>query len=127
WNGSMPLAYRAPTTLPALVPATTSGVRPLASSILITPIWAKPLAAPPPRARPIFGGGTTGSGSTGATGSGGVGRTLSPPQAASSAPASMGRSRRQRRGRGVRTDAGRFTAVGTESGQECGAILGRAA
>ena len=48
WKASMPLAYRAPTTLPALVPATKAGSKPLASSILITPIWAKPLAAPPP-------------------------------------------------------------------------------
>jgi len=52
----MPLAYSAPTTLPALVPATTAGARPLASSILITPTWAKPLAAPPPSAMPILMG-----------------------------------------------------------------------
>ena len=49
----MPLAYRAPTTLPALVPATMSGARPLASSILITPMCAKPFAAPPPSAMPM--------------------------------------------------------------------------
>ncbi len=76
----MPLAYRAPTTLPALVPDTTTGSKPLASSILITPMWAKPLAAPPPSAMPIFTGlacGTTvGAG-------GGAGRTGSPPQPAS--------------------------------------------
>ncbi|KAG1389898.1 hypothetical protein G6F58_013157 [Rhizopus delemar] len=52
----MPLAYSAPTTLPALVPDTTTGSKPLASNILITPMWAKPLAAPPPSAMPIFTG-----------------------------------------------------------------------
>lgn len=56
WNASMPLAYSAPTTLPALVPDTTTGAKPLASSILITPICAKPLAAPPPSATPILMG-----------------------------------------------------------------------
>ena len=54
----MPPAYSAPTTLPALVPDTTAGARPLASSILMTPIWAKPFTAPPPRARPILMGAT---------------------------------------------------------------------
>jgi len=53
----MPLAYIAPTTLPALVPATTAGAKPLASSILSTPMCANPLAAPPPRAMPILMGG----------------------------------------------------------------------
>jgi hypothetical protein len=52
-----------PTRLPALVPATTSTVMPCASSALITPMWAKPRAAPPPRARPILIlRGATGSG-----------------------------------------------------------------
>src|SRR5688572_7204671 len=80
----MPLAYIAPTTLPALVPDTTSGWKPLASSILITPIWAKPLAAPPPRATPIriFGGGATTGGAT--TTGDGVGLTASPPPQAAS-------------------------------------------
>ena len=54
----MPLAYSAPTTLPALVPDTTTGLMPLASSILITPMWAKPLAAPPPSASPTLIGAT---------------------------------------------------------------------
>ncbi|MPM57278.1 hypothetical protein SDC9_104100 [bioreactor metagenome] len=53
----MPLAYMAPTTLPALVPEMTAGVKPLASSILMTPMCANPLAAPPPRARPMRIGG----------------------------------------------------------------------
>ena len=52
----MPLAYKAPTTLPALVPATKAGAKPLASSILMTPMCAKPLAAPPPSAMPILRG-----------------------------------------------------------------------
>ena len=60
----MPLAYSAPTTLPALVPETTSMRRPLASSILITPMWAKPFAAPPPRAMPMRTG-FTGTGARG--------------------------------------------------------------
>src|SRR5690554_2707970 len=66
----MPPAYIAPTTLPALVPATTSILIPLASSILITPMWAKPLAAPPPRARPTRGGGGGGSGAGTGAGAG---------------------------------------------------------
>src|SRR6218665_866561 len=62
----MPLAYSAPTTLPALVPDTTTGLMPLASSILITPMWAKPLAAPPPSAIPtLSGGGATVAGAAG--------------------------------------------------------------
>ena len=35
--------------------ATTAGVSPAPSSTLITPIWAKPFAPPPPNARPITG------------------------------------------------------------------------
>src|SRR5690606_16318971 len=78
----MPLAYSAPTTLPALVPDTTTGSSPLASSILITPIWAKPLAAPPPSAMPMRISGTV-TGATGSTIAGaGSGRVL-PPQATS--------------------------------------------
>ncbi|MNH36706.1 hypothetical protein D3C79_975250 [compost metagenome] len=82
----MPLAYSAPTTLPALVPATTAGVKPLASSILITPMWAKPLAAPPPRAMPILIGAAAWLASgAGVTGLGGLlpqaARASRPPQA----------------------------------------------
>ena len=89
----MPLAYKAPTTLPALVPATTEGAKPLASSILMTPMCANPLAAPPPRAMPILIGGAevmvpVASGTTGA----GLGGLL--PQAARVA------SRRHARARG---------------------------
>ena len=62
-----PDAYRLPTTLPALVPVTRSGVRPAASNTLITPTWAKPLAAPPPSAKPILGF-STGLGVTAAGG-----------------------------------------------------------
>src|SRR6201996_7732464 len=46
----MPDAYSAPTTEPALVPATRSIWILRASSPLITPICAKPRAAPPPSA-----------------------------------------------------------------------------
>lgn len=82
WKASMPLAYSAPTTLPALVPDTTTGANPLASSILITPICAKPLAAPPPSATPIFTGlGAVADGAC-TTGAGVAGRG-SPPQAES--------------------------------------------
>ena len=46
----MPDAYSAPTTDPALVPATRSTWILRASSPLITPMCAKPRAAPPPSA-----------------------------------------------------------------------------
>ncbi len=73
----MPLAYSAPTTLPALVPETTSGWMPLASSILITPMCANPLAAPPPSARPTRIGATlTGAGGGVTATGGGVGWPL---------------------------------------------------
>ncbi len=97
----MPLAYSAPTTLPALVPATTSGWMPLASSILITPIWANPFAAPPPRARPIFS--FAGSGATTGVTGGGVG-LLPPKQALSASVASSGSSWR-------RKDIGRIARI----------------
>lgn len=45
----------APTTDPALVPITMSGTIPWASSALMTPMCAKPLAAPPPRASAMTG------------------------------------------------------------------------
>ena len=90
----MPLAYSAPTTLPALVPDTTTGSKPLASSILITPIWAKPLAAPPPSAMPIL---TGLAGVTGTAAGGGVGRTGSPPQPASRPSRATDSVRRVRR------------------------------
>src|SRR5690606_37015263 len=93
-------AYSAPTTLPALVPATTSGLMPLASSILITPMWAKPLAAPPPSAKPIFGGGTTGSGSAGC--GGGSGRV--PPVQAASRTASSAQAEERDAERNGRSD-----------------------
>ncbi len=51
----LPEAYRAPTSEPALVPITMSGTIPCASSALMTPMCAKPLAAPPPRASAITG------------------------------------------------------------------------
>ncbi len=49
----MPDAYSAAMTEPALVPATRSTGTLRASSALITPICAKPRAAPPPSASPI--------------------------------------------------------------------------
>ena len=77
----MPLAYSAPTTLPALVPDTKTGLMPLASSILITPMWAKPLAAPPPRAMPtLTGGGAVTATLTGARTSGVLAQAASRPQ-----------------------------------------------
>ena len=92
----MPPAYIAPTTLPALVPATTSTVIPFASSILITPMWAKPLAAPPPSARPTRTGGGAGSGAgVGSISTGATGRTSPCPQAASRS-AAHGSSRERR-------------------------------
>src|ERR1700687_6122192 len=48
----MPDAYSAPTTEPALVPHTRSTWMSRASSALITPMCAKPRAAPPPSASP---------------------------------------------------------------------------
>ena len=51
-----PAAYRAATKLPALVPTTKSGRMPASSSTWITPMWAKPRAAPPPSAKPMRGG-----------------------------------------------------------------------
>src|ERR1700687_3758720 len=53
-NPLLPAAYNAPTRLPALVPTTISGTIPCDSSALITPIWAKPRAAPPPSASAIL-------------------------------------------------------------------------
>ena len=50
-----PEASNAAMTLPALLPTTISGRIPWASSALITPIWAKPRAAPAPRTRPMTG------------------------------------------------------------------------
>ena len=46
-----PEAYRAATKLPADVPATQCGLIPDSSNTWITPMWAKPRAAPPPSAR----------------------------------------------------------------------------
>ncbi len=51
-----PDAYSAATRLPAEVPVTMSGWMPFSSSTSITPMWAKPRAAPPPSARPMRGG-----------------------------------------------------------------------
>src|SRR5258706_9877217 len=67
WKPLRPAAYNTPTTEPALVPTTMVGEMPCASSALITPTWAKPRAAPPPKARAIFAGGraTTGKGTGG--------------------------------------------------------------
>ena len=53
--GVLPLAYRAATTLPAEVPVTKSTWMPCSCSTCSTPMWAKPLAAPPPSARPMRG------------------------------------------------------------------------
>ncbi len=96
-NASIPLAYSAPTTLPALVPATTTGAKPLASSILITPICAKPLAAPPPSATPILTGSGAASGGACTTGAGAAGRG-SPPQAVSRPSMDNRASEREQRG-----------------------------
>ena len=52
----LPDAYSAATRLPAEVPTTRSGRMPASSSTWITPMWAKPRAAPPPSARPMPGG-----------------------------------------------------------------------
>ena len=46
--------------LPAEVPTTICGLNPASSSTAITPTWAKPRAAPPPSAKPIFNGFLTG-------------------------------------------------------------------
>ncbi len=43
-------------TLPALVPTIKSGLMSFASRALMTPMCAKPRAAPPPSAKPIIGG-----------------------------------------------------------------------
>ncbi len=51
-----PAAYMAATKLPAEVPVTMSGWMPFSSSTSITPMWAKPRAAPPPSARATRGG-----------------------------------------------------------------------
>src|SRR5690606_33028288 len=103
-NGSMPAAYSAPPTLPALVPATTSARMPWASSILITPMWAKPLAAPPPSALPMRGC-ATGSGAAGGdAGGGSAGAGPRAPQAARATRTRPAHSTRPGRdgGRGVR-------------------------
>src|SRR5689334_21976686 len=61
----LPDANSAATTLPADVPTSRSGTSPFSSSAWMTPMWAKPRAAPPPSARPIrdrrggAGGGAT--------------------------------------------------------------------
>src|SRR5690606_642623 len=110
-NASMPLAYSAPTTLPALVPATTSARMPLASSILIAPMWAKPLAAPPPSARPIRSGGKAGADAAGTGADAGASspRTaLPPPQAASAASSTAAEVKRGRAAlAGMRREAGK--------------------
>src|ERR1700753_3410811 len=68
----LPDAYIAATRLPAEVPVTMSGWMPFSSSTSITPMWAKPRAAPPPSAsatrggRIGLGGGTTASATAGA-------------------------------------------------------------
>src|SRR5690606_4152944 len=74
-------AYRAATSLPALVPSARTGTTPCDSSGLVTAMWANPRAAPPPSTRPILMG--TSARGSGATGIGGVlgsgevgGRTL---------------------------------------------------
>src|SRR5690606_17535828 len=100
----------APTTLPALVPDTTTGSRPLASSILITPMWAKPLAAPPPRATPMRILGTV-TGATAAFTGGGSGRVL-PPQAVRIIPAQRSVQERCRKRLVVRMATGRCDRVG---------------
>ncbi|KGR94747.1 hypothetical protein X946_5286 [Burkholderia sp. ABCPW 111] len=58
----IPDAYSAPTTEPALVPATSSIGMPRASSAFSTPTCAKPRAAPPPSAMPIRTGFSRGCG-----------------------------------------------------------------
>ena len=68
----LPDANSAATRLPAEVPTTRSGAKPFSSSAWMTPMWAKPRAAPPPSARPMRGrrGGaatTTGGAATAAT------------------------------------------------------------
>ena len=53
-------------------------VMPMASRILITPMWAKPLAAPPPRAIPtLTGGGVLATTLTGARTSGALAQAAS--------------------------------------------------
>ena len=42
-------------TLPALVPTMMFGLIPFASRTFMTPICANPLAAPPPKAKPMTG------------------------------------------------------------------------
>ncbi len=54
-SASLPIAYMLPTTAPMLVPAMTSIGMWRRSSSSMTPIWAKPLAPPPPSTRPIRG------------------------------------------------------------------------
>ena len=56
-----------PTRLPAEVPTTRSGAMPASSSTWITPMCAKPRAAPPPSARPMRGGFGGGGGDGAAT------------------------------------------------------------
>src|SRR5690606_40516264 len=105
----MPPAYSAPTRLPGLVPVITLALIPLASSILITPMWAKPLAAPPPRARPMRGGGGGGSGAGTGAGTGPATRPGPPEAQAASRPSSRPdrTARRERYGKARVRDIGR--------------------
>jgi hypothetical protein len=67
----LPDAYSVATRLPADVPTTRSGRMPFSSSTWMTPMCAKPRAAPPPRARPMRGGFGAGVGAI-TSGTGGV-------------------------------------------------------
>ena len=93
----LPDANSAATRLPADVPTTRSGAMPFSSSAWITPMWAKPRAAPPPSARPMRGrrgGGGGGGGGDGAAAPTGGGR------GAPAAAAGRARAAGQRRRRG---------------------------
>src|SRR5579864_1048442 len=129
----MPDAYRAATTDPALVPHTRSTWMLRASSALITPMCAKPRAAPPPSARPTRmgrGGLTTGGGKAVTTGLS-LDATLSdrPPvvvQAARTADAAASEKlRRLRRGDDGFNDFSSSDACATRWGRVTGASRSR--
>src|SRR5450830_791359 len=124
----LPAAYRAPTTLPALVPVTMSAWMPCDSSALITPICAKPRAAPPPSARTILIlRGVTTMGSGGVNACIGFGAVVSQPASAKAARASRVRrlgnivaeENRARQWQQRRADCSASGAAGTEDSLKC--------